>query len=266
MRHKMQDFEKPRQVIIVGPDAVAKLQEAEAARIAALMTDAALPTEFGDTIPVGPARGTVQAFALREMVRTDAGNFVSRNAGYLGRRGLRVSDAFDIMTNAAVTAWRRAAAQAEARGCAAPVFSAPFTYGQVQAGRDYASLIERCAASGVKCSSLEAQSAGGSGGGREEAMLSDFRRLRAYHERIGTGLAKEVRRLRPSLHGGKGRRSIFVRALVDGVCRDGLTLSGVLRAHGWAKDRVVIEALRTALCASLDRMQGYDLVGSGVRG
>lgn len=257
MRHNMQDFDKPRPVIIVGPDAVARLQADEAARIAALLDAATLPVEYGGVVPVAPARGPVQMLRLREMAVSEAGNIVERNAGYLGRRGLRVCDAFDLMTRASVKAWQRQAGRAEAQGLDAPRFVPPFTVGQVQAGRDYAALSERCAASGVKCSSLEA-SVGGGGGCREEAVLHDLRRLRAMRARIGEGLAKEVRRLRPSAHGGVKRRAIRVRGLVDAVCLDGRTLNGVLRAHGWTKNRVVYGALQAALCGALDRMQGYD--------
>ena len=101
---------------------------------------------------------------------------------------------------------------------------------------------------------------GGSGGngGREEAIFSDLQRLRALHRRIGDGLAKEVRSLRPSATGGK-RRAITVRRLVDMVCLADATISDVLEAHGWAKKGPAPKALRDTLGATLDRMQGYDL-------
>lgn len=235
------------------------MAESEAA-CAAILSASAPPPDCGGEMPVAPARGPMQSFQPREMVRTDAGNFVSRNAGYRGRRAARVSDAFDLMTLAAWKAHCRVADKAARAGRAAPAFVPPFTHGQVYVARGYAALSERCEAAGVKCSSLEALRAARSGGGdREEAMLADFQLLRAFHARIGTGLAKEVRRHRPSATGGP-RHAIRVRDLVDQVCLGGMTLSEVLARHGWrSKNENVRQGLQAALCAALDRMQGYDL-------
>lgn len=87
-------------------------------------------------------------------------------------------------------------------------------------------------------------------------MLADFQRLRSLHRRIGHGLAREVRRIRPE---GRKRRAIRVRTLVDLVCLGGVPLSAVLRRHGWAVDAGAVEGLRRSLAAALDRMRGYDL-------
>lgn len=227
--------------------------------VASILEAAAPPERCGPEMPIAPARGPMEAFQPREMVITDAGNPVSRRAGYLGRDAARVADAFDRMTLAAQKAHAGAVRRAEARGDPIPSFDAPFTHGQVSAARDYAALSERCQSHGLATASVETRGGGSGGnGGREEAIFADFQRLRALHRRIGEGLAKEVRRLRPSATGGK-RRAIRARRLVDMVCLGDAVISDVLAAHGWAENARERSALRLSLCAALDRMQGYDL-------
>ena len=241
------------------PRVVGRERLAETAAACASLLDAAMvPASCGPEIPVAPARGPVEEFTPREMVQTEAGNFVSRHAGYQGRTALRVEDAFDKMTRNARKAHDGLVARAKREGKPAPAgFVPPFTHGQVSAARDYAALSERCAAFGMSCSSLEAVQRGGGGGDREAAIFRDFARLRSLHRRIGSGLAKEVRRHRPSTTGGK-RSAIRVRVLVDQVCLGGMTLDEVLEAHGWRSHNDTVRAdLRTALCDALDRMQGY---------
>lgn len=224
-----------------------------------VLSRAAVPIECGPDIPVAPARGPMIRFSPREMVKTKDGGFVSKKSGYCGRDGVRVSDAFDRMTLQAQRAHQK-------KGEGAGIFQALFTPGQISAARDYAGLTERVAASGLKCSSLEtSQGGGGRAGDREAALFHDIDRLRALHRRIGAGLAKEVRRIRPSERGGdKAKRSaIYVRRLVDDVCLGERTLSEVLKRHHWAVDAKAREGLRRALCAALERMQGYDLHKGG---
>lgn len=249
--------------------------EDEAARIAAIKARAQPPESVGPDIIAAPARGPMQVFIPREMVVTDAGNLVARRAGYLGRDGARVADAFDLMTVNALKAHPKVIAAArrdydrravypmpkgrKRRAFVEPSFVPPFTHGQVAAARDYAALTERCDASGVSCASLEAVGRGSGGGDREAAIFRDFDRLRSLHRRIGDGLAKEVRRHRPSITGGK-RSAIRVRVLVDMVCLGNLTLDEVFDRHGWTQKNGSMRAdLRAALCKALDRMQGYDL-------
>lgn len=247
----------------------------EALRIKAIKDRAEPPLSCGPDIIAAPARGPMQVFVPREMAVTDAGNLVSRRAGHMGRDGARVADAFDLMTINALKAHPKVIAAArrdydrravypmpkgrKRRAFVEPAFVPPFTHGQVAAARDYVALTERCEASGMSCSSLEAVGRGSGGGDREAAIFRDISRLRALHRRIGNGLAKEVRRHRPSSTGGK-RSAIRVRTLVDQVCLGNMTLDQVLRRHGWtSKNETVRADLRKALCAALDRMQGYDL-------
>ncbi|MGO4854752.1 hypothetical protein [Phaeovulum sp. W22_SRMD_FR3] len=81
----------------------------------------------------------------------------------------------------------------------------------------------------------------------------DIRRLRA---RVGTGVAMQIRRIRPSARGAAARGIITDLALVDAVCLEELTLSAVLTRFGWVSDGKNREALRKALGAALDRMAG----------
>lgn len=247
------------QVVIVTSAGVARLQD-EAVRIAEIKARGSVPVECGPAIPMAPGRGLMMRFTPREMRQTEGGGFVSVKTGEAGRDAARVADAFDAMERAAVKAYRAAEARRKKAGQDPKSYEPLFTPGQISAARDYAALVERVTASGVKCSSLEAIHSGGGGGGdREAAIFRDFHRLRALHRRIGDGLAKEVRRIRPSVNGGLKRRAIYVRKLVDMVCLGDMSILQVLHAHGWSKDGGASKALRLALCSALDRMQGYDL-------
>lgn len=233
--------------------------------VAAVKAAGAVPFECGSEIPDAPARGPFATFTPRRTEMTAAGPR-SRPDGHMGRRAMRLADAFDVMNEQAARRhpsvvararreWERGPRDREFR---APAFVPPFTIGQIEMGREYAALVERCAASGVKCASLEAlRGAASNGGDREVAVLRDFQMLRVLRARIGDGLAKEVRRIRP---GKDRRRAIRTRDLVDRVCVGGQSLVDVLTANGWADDQKARTALRADLCAALDRMRGYDLV------
>lgn len=215
---------------------------------------ATAPWQCGDAIPIAPARGQVERFTPTELVPDTKGGMKPERTGYRCRDGARVRDVFDKMVDQA----ERAHAN---KGKGAGPFETPFTFGQVLAGRGYAALTERCNASGVKCSSLESLHHSGSGGGREEAIFADFARLRALHRRIGNGLAKQLRRHRPSVSsaGPDPRKSITARHLVDQICLSERTPKEILRACGWSGDSKQIKGLRSELCSALDRMQGYEL-------
>lgn len=235
-----------------------------------IIAQATPPQRCSAAIPVAPARKAVIAEVPRKAVMTESGPRVKRDDGGLGDRARR-GDVFDLMEDQArrrhkgvvAQAWDKhllRCAEAAAKGRREPIwreprYDPPFTSGQIAVARDYAALVERCHSSGLKCSSLEAQRASGSGGGdREAAVLRDLSRLRAFHCRIGDGLAKEIRRIRP---GGVKRSAIRSRALVDQVCVGGLSLTEVLQAHGWTVDAKSRDALRCALQSALDRMQGH---------
>lgn len=250
--------------ILVTPDGVARVERRAAiderlgrshVACAAILSAAAPPPECGPEIPVAPARGPMRAVTGRNMERTDAGGFRSVRTGYFeeGEAGPRqhavVSDVFDLML------LQSRKAHVRHHGEDAP-WEPPFSKGQISAARDYAALTERVAASGVSCASLEAVRGGGTGD-REVAIFRDIQRLRALHARIGDGLVKEVRRVRPSRR-GKAASAIRARTLVDQVCLGQMSVAHVLARHGWsAKDDRSLRLLREGLCAALDRMQGY---------
>jgi hypothetical protein len=131
----------------------------------------------------------------------------------------------------------------------------PFTPGQVAMARLYRDMTERHGAGGMRGSSLDG---GGSGGGEFiDAHITLGDRLRGLHQSIGSGAALPVRRVRPSTRGKPGARVISDRTLVDALCLHGMGLNAVLRAAGWSSKSDHRVALRSALAAALDRMQGY---------
>lgn len=230
--------------------------EATFAVCAQILKSATPPEGTGDAIPVAPGRGPVISFMPYRTVMTENGPRSMRD-GHKGAKAVQVTDVFDHMIDQAMRSHCRLVKNAKSKKAKVPAYVPPFTVGQVAVAREYATLTERCHASGLKCSSLEAlRNASNSGGDREEAMLADFQRLRAMHRRVGDGLAKEVRRIRP---GGDKRSAIRARDLVDRVCLGGQTIAEVLAACGWSVDQKSTEALRKALCSALDRMRGYDL-------
>lgn len=240
----------------LSPEALAQALAAEAGRIAAIKAAATAPEVCGPDIPVAPARGAFQVFRPIEIVPGSAGS--ARHAGYQGRgedrprSGLRRADVFDVME---AQARRAHAARSEDAG----PFVAPLTPGQIAMGRIYRDLCERHEKGGLKCASLEAGRAGGNGGGFMDAFLQEGRTIDRLRARVGAGVAMSVRRVRPSRRGKEATGIITDLVLVDRVCLRGQSLSEVLRAFGWAKKAEHVQALRKALAAALDRMQGYDL-------
>lgn len=224
-------------------------------RCSAMIDAATPPVECGDGIRPAPGRGPMATFHPRCATVTDAGNVRVQRDGYKGRTGARVADVFDLMTNQA----RRAHS---AKGPDAGPFVPPFTYDQVRIAREYQELVEFVSGCGLKMQSLDG-SGGGSHDDISERTLAAIRRLRHLQARIGRGIAKEPRKLRPSRHGQSGvaRVAVMDRVLVDNVCLSGRTISEVASSHGWAKDAKVIKALRAALCDALDRMGGFRPVG-----
>jgi hypothetical protein len=222
--------------------------KAEARRCAGILRRATPPEACGPEMPVAPGRGPIIAMALRDVVRGEDGRARVVTTGWSGRKPARAADAFDVMEDDNRRAWARAGR----KGQPVPLF----TVGQVEAGREYAALVERVSASGLRCAGVEARSGGGGAAGVSEAVLADIDHLRHLRRRIGDGPAREMRRYRP----GDGRRVIRCLDLVDMVCVGGRSLEAVLKAHGWPANGRERVALRTALCGALDRMRGYDLV------
>lgn len=224
---------------------VLTLLQSEAARIAALKARAARPFGAGaEIVDMAPARGPVAQFQPREAVNR-GGKTMTVRAGWRGQDALRRADAFDVME---AQAQRRAKVDGKLPKGYRPLF----TTGQLVAARDYAALAERVEASGVKCSSIEAMGAGSGGQGSWiDAVLADAQQVAVIRARIGS-----VSVLVPKNAGGK-RAIVWAQDLVDRVCIAEQTLSEVLRAYGWGRNKVVAAALSDGLAKALDRMQGF---------
>lgn len=212
----------------------------EAARIAAAKARGVVPDACGPEIPEAPARGAFRLVQQQKLYPGGKDGFEAKDAGFLGRAAICNADVFD----------RMAASAARARK--AP----PLTPGQIAMGRHYRDLVERHDCAGLKCSSVEATRSGGSGqgGGFMDAVLRDREEIDRLRRRVGSGVAMEVRRVRPSARGT--RAAILDQWLVDMVCLEDKALSDVLRAHGWSVYGDPLRAAGRALAAALDRMAG----------
>uniref|UniRef100_UPI0035B0E179 hypothetical protein n=1 Tax=Paenirhodobacter enshiensis TaxID=1105367 RepID=UPI0035B0E179 len=220
----------------------------EEARLMAMLRAATPPEDCGPEIPVAPARGGCRAFTVVQVVPGEGDELRIEDAGYRGpgedrpRRAVAVADVFDRM-------------EAAARRARKPM---PLTPGQISVARRYRTLVERHDAGGIKLSSIEGRTGGSGGRGADvtDLRLIEAREIAALRRRIGEGAAMAVRRVRPSKR-GPGASIILDRRLVDAICLEDMDPSAVLAAHGWAKFAGNVERIRDALCAALDRMQGY---------
>lgn len=214
------------------------------AAVARLSARAMPPPLVSPEIIAAPARGYVEIQRPTEVVMTPSGPRV-RSASVDGFHPVRVEDALDGMD--------REARKARASNAGAPKADM-FTGLQRDTARAYATLHERVQSAGIRCSSVEALGAGGSGGGSFiDAVIADSARLRQMQAAIGTGLVLIPRNAQA--HADRGRSAIKVRALVDKVCIHGKSLSAVLEANGWGRWGGNRAVLRKAFCEALDRMQ-----------
>lgn len=227
---------------------------AEPVRRAAILDAATPPDICGPDIPVAPARGAYATFQPIRLVPGSAGTAVPDGYRAHGevrhRSALRRADVFDRMIE-------DARCRHEKRGEDAGLFLPPLSPGQVSMGRVYRDLVEDHDGKGMKCASLEASRGGGGSGSFIDTFVAQGIAIERIRAKIGHGVAMEVRRIRPSGRGAAAHGIILDRALVDMVCLGDRTLSQVLAAHGWDKQTKHIAALRVALAAALDRMQGY---------
>jgi len=204
----------------------------------AVKASGAVPDICGPAMINAPARGRLIPFMPTE-VRKDAKGAEQRvDVGYRGRHAARVGDVWDIM-------------QDQARRSGGGFL---FDAGQVEMGRDYAALVERCNSSGLSGTSLEVLSGKAGAGSVSEAVHHDMERLRGLRALVGPGLALEVRRVRPSLRGK--RVALQHLDLVDWVCVGQMSVVEALLRSGWAKKGEAVRTLRGELCACLDRMRG----------
>jgi len=228
---------------MAGPITRAEARIAESAgAVRSVLAAAAAGVAIG--APIAPARGP-QKLVVEYLIQRGGVRHV------VGAHSERL-DVFDAME-------RRARAAHDASGVQS-AFVPPFTPGQVATARHYRAMVERHGAGGMRCASLEASVSGGSGGGGSfiDGFITEGQTIAQMRKRIGIGAAMVVRRVRPSLRGGRGAGVVLDATLVQMVCIDDLSLSEVLRRHGWAAKGEHREALRLALWRALDRMQGYD--------
>lgn len=209
------------------------------ARVEALRRVSVPPALVSTAVPVAPARGPVVAVPQVRTVMTANGPRPVHDT-MDGFHPARAEDAFDRMT-------------IKSRNRKADGSAALFTVAQVEAGRAYAALYERCASEGLRCTSPEARVQGQAGHlDWIEGVIARSRRLAAMQAVIGQDVALSPRNARA--HADRGRRVITTRRLVDAVCVEGMTLAGVLRAHGWTVQTKPAQQLRDALRLALDRM------------
>ncbi|WP_411839234.1 hypothetical protein [Paracoccus sp. ME4] len=225
-----------------------RLQQ-ERERLAAILARATPAEGCGPAIPVAPARGPSKAVTPNVLMpdpKTPSGYKIEAT-GWRGFRAAKAIDIFDVLE-------QREAARARKEN-RDPV--SPFTRPQIDIARRYRDLVEHHAAGGMKCASLETRGGGGAGGGEFiDAYISVGREIRALQERIGTGAAMAVRRVRPSARGGITASIIRDRDLVDAVCLEGKAFDVVLASYGWGVSGKNVALLKAALASCLDRMQG----------
>lgn len=212
--------------------------EAEAARVAEIKAHATPPLAMR-AAPMAPARGAQQL--VPSFTVTAGGIRRIEGAHWQGLSPL-------------ASAVAQARMRHESRGTDAP-FVPPYNPAQVAVAEDYAALVEWREGSAVKCASLEAGRSGGGGSGLFiDSYIQQGRWLEELRRRIGDGVAMSMRR---HMDRGNTRRSISVRAAVDMLCLSGVPVKTILARFGWAANTREIGDLRAAICAALDRMQGY---------
>jgi hypothetical protein len=210
-----------------------------------MLAEARPPERCGPEMVPAPARGAFATFQPQLVVPIpgEAEGWEVQDSGYRGRDALCQADVFDVMARQA----RRAGAQ-----------EAPFSASQVNVGRTYRDLVERLAAAGVRCSSLEGRAASGRAGGGDwiEAVMRDRAELEAMRRGIGGRVALDPK------YRSATRAPITDRQLVDLVCVADRALDEVLRYFGWSLKGEHRHVVRTALRGALDRMQ----LATGMRG
>lgn len=213
--------------------------KAEQQRCIQMLDRAVPPIEAVGIVPVAPARGA--------MVITPG--YEPLPGGTRRRDGIRMRE-LSPLAQMVANAWLKHQTRDTDT-----IFVPPFDPAQVQVSEDYRALVERHEAGLVKCSSTEAGRGGGGASGLAiDRYIEDGRWLAVLRERIGQDVVMSVRR---NMDRGNGRKPITARNLVDLVVLHGRDLSAVLSRHGWEGQTKHRRMLRDALCAALDRMQGY---------
>ena len=239
----------PRDPIAQHRRQMAVSDAAERRRIDAVRDAGARPRGCSEQIvDVAPGRGPTMQARPVEMQATDAGNWRVRDMTLPGQRALRRITAFDRMEDQR---------QRRQRGRGAPLF----TPTQRAVGEAYDALHERLEGAGVRCSSLEALSQSGGGGGSFiEALIRDRRRFDHMRAAVGDEIVLVPRN--SSAHRYRARVAIAAIDVIECVCIRDLTVSGILQRYGWSRKADVIEKIMRALLNGLDQIQGATSAGS----
>lgn len=236
---------------VINPVAGAERLHEERDRLERIMTRAAPAEGCGPAIPVAPARGPARSVTPHVMMPDpkDKSGWKVEETGWRGFKAAQVMDIFDTLA-------LKAAKRSE---------TPPFTKGQVNVARLYRDLVERHDAGGMKLASLEGRAASGSGQGRDfmDAFIAEGEAIRRMRRAIGSGVAMQVRRVRPSARDGRPARNIQDRDLVDAICLQGKSFRQVLEVHGWGVTGRNVFSLISALACVLDRMQEYSSLPCG---
>jgi len=213
--------------------------QGEAARLDRIKAKAAVPDGCSDAIPLVPAAGLSVVFRHSEGVMTPSGPR-SRATTIAGQHAVRRCGPLEVMEHLAAR-----------RGGKDPLV---FTLGQHAAAVEYVALAEWCASSGVKLSSLEGGGGGGDTMGRMDRYCQAMARMRLMRAAIGSGVALEARVA--AAHHDRGRTSLPVAAVVDGVLIEGRSIAAVLARHRWSRQTPYMKAAQAALSKALTRMYG----------
>lgn len=215
----------------------------DAGRVALLKASAMPPERCGPEIIAAPARGPMVAFSPIAVQPKGERDWDVQHVGHRGRDAARRADVFDVM-------------EEQARRRSGEGYQPLFAKGEVEAGRLYATLVERHHAAGVRGISIETMMAGRAGGGSAgsfmDAVLAEGRRIDAMRAAIGPALVfREIR----DADGRMLKPALSVRELVDLVCCGDRTLSDVIKGAGRAVKGQTREAVRVCLRDALKRMQ-----------
>lgn len=230
----------------------------EAERLSRMLADATPPSAMR-AAPVAPARGTMR---LVDNWEVQAGGTRRLDGSrWLAPSSLDIENSFARKRGGAV-AVERAEERAERRGQALTGEDEEaalrrvdlFTPGQVAMADRYRALVEWRAGSAIKCASLEAGRGGASGRDYIDSFIDAGEELDWLVAAIGAEVCLSPRR---HMDRDNARGPLTVRQAVDGVILSGLTISALLKRHGWAAKGQTRKTVKDAIRGALDRMQGY---------
>lgn len=257
MNDKAKGFDRRAAGLVPRETAEAR-RAGEGERLAAML-HAALPPVEMRAAPVAPARGTMR---LVENWTVQPGGTRRRDGGHWITPSALDVENVQARKKRGVAAVERAEERAERRGQdltedgreAALRQVDLFTPSQIAMAARYRALVEWRDGSAVKCASLEAGRGGASGRGYMDQFLDAGAELARIVAAIGADVCLSPRR---HMDRNNARGPLTVRQAVDGVVLKGMTISALLKRHGWDANVKTRRAVRDAIRGALDRAQGY---------